>query len=75
MADKDEIAESILKITGFLPLIDRLMHKASKQIDGEYGWVDDDELEGVCYSHMPLINEGEVSRFLCAKSSALRLAG
>ena len=37
MTDKNKIAESILKITGFLPLIDRLMHDAFEKIDGEYG--------------------------------------
>ena len=64
MTDKNKIAESILKITGLLPLIDRLMHEASKKIDGEYGSVDDEELDGVCYSHITLIDEGEVSVLL-----------
>ena len=64
MTDKNKIAESILKIKGFLPLIDRLMHEASEKIDGEYGSVDDEELDGVCYSHITLIDEGEVSVLL-----------
>ena len=45
MTDKNKFAESILKITGLLPHIDRLMDEASQTIDGEYGSVDGEELD------------------------------
>ena len=64
MTDKNKIAESILTITGLLPHMDRLMDEASQTIDGEYGNVDDEELEGVCYSHITLIDEGKVALIL-----------
>ena len=64
MTDKNKIAESILKITGLLPHMDRLMDEASQTIDGEYGSVDDEELEGVCYSHITLIDEGKIALVL-----------
>jgi hypothetical protein len=64
MTDKNKIAESILTITGLLPHMDRLMDEASQTIDGEYGNVDDEELEGVCYSHIALIDEGKVALIL-----------
>ena len=33
-------------------------------IDGEYGSVDDEELDGVCYSHITLIDEGKIALIL-----------
>ena len=64
MVDAKHIAESVLKLMGIHPLIDRLMDIATEIIDGEYGSIDDEGLDGVCYSHYSLVKNGKMSLML-----------
>ena len=64
MVDAKHIAESVLKLMGIHPLIDRLMDIATEIVNGEYGYIDDKAFDGVCYSHYPLVEDGKMSLML-----------
>ena len=64
MEHAKHIAESVLNLMGIHPLIDRLMDITTEIIDGEYGSVDDEALDGVCYSHYSLVKNGKISVML-----------
>lgn len=73
MQDVSRVAEVVLKKMGIYPLMDELFKVAKQTTDSEYGPVDDEALEGICYTHFNLVNEDVISDFLAKYLSGANL--